>query len=100
MFYPKSYIFCELKPHAKFQNTTKTPSWRKVTETEERREREKTPLIVDTWFHDSERKPLGPIHEKQESLSHCDSLRRLKRNYLSYLEVIEEDVFLYENREK
>jgi hypothetical protein len=25
-FYPKSYIFCDLKPHAKFRNPTITPS--------------------------------------------------------------------------
>jgi hypothetical protein len=31
----------ELKPHAKFQNPTLTPSWRKVTAGEERRERKK-----------------------------------------------------------
>ena len=30
-FYPKSYFFCELKPHAKFQNPTISPSGIKVT---------------------------------------------------------------------
>ena len=29
-FYPKSYYFCDLKPHAKFRNPTITPSGRKV----------------------------------------------------------------------
>ena len=30
-FYPKSYFFCDLKPHAKFRNPTITPSGRKET---------------------------------------------------------------------
>ena len=46
--YPKSYFFGDLKPHAKFGNPTITPSGRKVTTSEEKEEREKTPLIVDT----------------------------------------------------
>ena len=29
-FYPKSYFFCDLKLHAKFQNPRTTPAWRKV----------------------------------------------------------------------
>ena len=33
-FYPKSYFFCDLKPHAKFRNPTKPPSGRKVTQAE------------------------------------------------------------------
>jgi hypothetical protein len=41
---------CDLKPHAKFQNTTITPSEIKGSEAERKkkreREREKTPLIV------------------------------------------------------
>jgi hypothetical protein len=52
-FYSKSYLFCNLKPHAKFQNPTITPSGRKVTGAErEKKERKKTPLIVDTYFRD------------------------------------------------
>jgi hypothetical protein len=43
LFQPESYFFCELKPHATFQNPTITPSLRKVTrrreEREERREK-------------------------------------------------------------
>ena len=30
-FYPKSYFFGDLKPHAKFWNPMITPSWRKVS---------------------------------------------------------------------
>ena len=41
------FVFCDWKPHNKFQNPTITPSGRKVTQAE-RREREKTPLILDT----------------------------------------------------
>ena len=41
--YHKSYFFCEVKPHAKFQNPTITPSGRKVTSGEER-EREKNAI--------------------------------------------------------
>jgi hypothetical protein len=41
-FYPKSYFFCDLKPHAKFQNSMITPFGRTVTGAE----RKKTPLIV------------------------------------------------------
>ena len=37
--YPKSNFFCDLKPHAKFRNTTITPSGRKVSEAEEERKR-------------------------------------------------------------
>ena len=37
----KSYSFCELKPHAKFQNPRTTPSWRKVTQGEREIERER-----------------------------------------------------------
>ena len=49
--HPKSYFFCELKPHAKFWNPTITPSGRKVTRRREREREEKiTPLIVDTLF--------------------------------------------------
>ena len=40
-------------------NPTITPSWRKVTPSEERER--KMPLIVDTLFRDSARNPLGPI---------------------------------------
>ena len=52
--YPKSYFFCDLKPHAKFWNPTITPSGTKVTTLErkkrerERKKEKKTPLIVDT----------------------------------------------------
>ena len=39
-----------------------TPSGRKVAQAEEeRKKREKTLLIVDTYFSDSAHKPLGPI---------------------------------------
>jgi hypothetical protein len=41
LFYPKSYFFCDLKPHAKFWNPTITPSGRKVTRRRERREKRK-----------------------------------------------------------
>jgi hypothetical protein len=46
LFHPKSYYFCELKPHAKFRTPMITPSGRKVTVGEEREK--KTALIVDT----------------------------------------------------
>jgi hypothetical protein len=46
-FYRKSNFFCDLKPHAKFQNPTITPFGTKVTGAERRRRR-KTLLIVDT----------------------------------------------------
>ena len=59
-FYPKSYFFCDLKPYAKFGNPTITPSGRKVTVGERTKKEEKTPLIVNTYFCDSARKPLGP----------------------------------------
>jgi hypothetical protein len=39
LFPLKSYIFCELKPHATFWNPTITPSGRKVTGAERRRRR-------------------------------------------------------------
>ena len=63
-------FFCELKPNAKFQNPTINPSGRKVTQGEEEEEREKTPLIVDTYLRDSARKPLGPIQllKQQDSM--------------------------------
>ena len=35
----KSYLFCDLKPYAKFQNTTITPSGRKVTRAETKKEK-------------------------------------------------------------
>ena len=35
---PKSYFFCDLKPHAKFQNPTIPHSGRKVTAAERKRE--------------------------------------------------------------
>jgi hypothetical protein len=54
-------FFFILKPHAKFQNPMITPSGRKVSEAEKKKEREKTPLIVDTYFHDSACMSLGPI---------------------------------------
>ena len=44
------------------QNPTITPSGRKVMQAERREKREKMPLIVDTLFRDSIRKPLGPIY--------------------------------------
>ena len=47
-FPPQILFFCDLRPHAKFQNPTITPSGRKVMAGERKREREKTPLIVDT----------------------------------------------------
>jgi hypothetical protein len=37
----KQNIFGELKPHAKFRKPSITPSGRKVTQAEERREEEK-----------------------------------------------------------
>ena len=44
------YFFVDLKPHTKLQNLTITPSEKKVSVGEKRREkkRDKTPLIVDT----------------------------------------------------
>jgi hypothetical protein len=50
---PNLIFWCDLKPHAKFRNPTKTPSVRKITQAERRkkkeeREEEKTLLIVDT----------------------------------------------------
>ena len=54
LFHPKSYFFCELKPHAKFQNPTISPSGRKVTRRREE-EREITPF---PWQRTH---PLGPI---------------------------------------
>ena len=38
LFNPKSYFFCDLKPHAKFQNPIITPSRRKVTQAEREKE--------------------------------------------------------------
>ena len=38
LFHPKSYFFCDLKPHAKFQNPMINPSGRKVTQRERERE--------------------------------------------------------------
>ena len=43
---PKSYFLCDLKPHAKFENPRTTPSGKKVTGGE--RKREKTQLIEAT----------------------------------------------------
>jgi hypothetical protein len=37
----KSYFICDLKSHAKFYNTTITPSGRKVSEAEERNREER-----------------------------------------------------------
>ena len=37
-FHPKSYFLCDLKPHAKFHNPTITPSGRKVSEAERKKE--------------------------------------------------------------
>ena len=50
LFSPQILFFCDLKPHAKFQNPTITPSGRKVSvgEERERKKEKKTPLIVDT----------------------------------------------------
>ena len=46
---PNLIFFCDLKPHAKFQNPTITPSGREVSEAERKKKKEKkTPLIVDT----------------------------------------------------
>ena len=39
--HPKSYFFGNLKPHAKFQNHTITPSGRKVSKAEERKKEER-----------------------------------------------------------
>jgi hypothetical protein len=39
-FYPKSYFFCDLKPHAKFWNHTITPSGRKICGGEKKKEKE------------------------------------------------------------
>jgi hypothetical protein len=49
----QNLFFCDFKLHAKFRNTTITPSWRKASGGEE--EEKKMPLIVDT--------PLGPMIE-------------------------------------
>ena len=38
------------------------PFWEKSNPAEREREREITPLIVDTKFRDSARKPLGPTN--------------------------------------
>ena len=40
-FYPKSYFFCDLKPHAKFRNPTITPSGSKVTTSEREKEKKR-----------------------------------------------------------
>jgi hypothetical protein len=61
ILYPKSYLFCELKPHAQFWNPTITPSGRK--ETRQRERKRNSPFIVDTLFRDIARKSLGPIIE-------------------------------------
>jgi hypothetical protein len=37
IFHPKSYFWCDLKPHAKIQNPTITPSGRKVSEAERKK---------------------------------------------------------------
>jgi hypothetical protein len=50
-------LFLKNPKKSKFQNPTITPSGRKVTTSEREK---KTPLIVDTQFCDSARKPLGP----------------------------------------
>ena len=42
---PKFY-FCELKPHAKFQNPAITPSGRKVTQAEERKRKNASGHLV------------------------------------------------------
>ena len=39
--YPKSYFFCDLELHAKFQNPSTTPSGRKVWGTERKKKRKK-----------------------------------------------------------
>ena len=58
-FHPKSYFFCELKPHAKFRNPTITPSGRKVTR--RREEREKNNAVNSGHLVPWQRtKPLGP----------------------------------------
>ena len=44
----KSYFFCELKHHSKFQNPRTTLSGRKVCDPEE--EKKNNPKIVDTTF--------------------------------------------------
>ena len=40
LFTPNLIFLCDLKPHAKFQNPTITPSGRKVSEAERRRKKE------------------------------------------------------------
>ena len=39
--YPKSYFFGDLKPHAKYQNPRTTPSGRKVTQADRKKEKER-----------------------------------------------------------
>ena len=46
-FPPQILYFCDLKPRTKFQNATITPTGRKVSVAEKKREK-KTPLLVDT----------------------------------------------------
>jgi hypothetical protein len=58
--HPKSYFFCELKPHAKFKNTRKTPSWKKVTGLEEERRRGRHVVNSGHLVMCSKLKPLGP----------------------------------------
>ena len=64
-FRPKYFFVCDLKPHAKFQNLTITPSGRKVSQWEG----EKRPLIVNTVG------PIGISH--QTGRSECKNGDRL-----------------------
>ena len=61
-FYPKSYFFCDLKPHAKFRNPTINLSGRKVCGTE--RKRKIIPNIAHALRADQLRDchPLWPRH--------------------------------------
>jgi hypothetical protein len=64
-----------------------TPSGRKVTTLERKKERERvrekqTPLIVDTMFHDSARNSLGPKWQniQWKSHSHMDDEMQYKNS--------------------
>jgi hypothetical protein len=73
LFDPKSFIFCDLNPHAKLQNPTITPSGRKITQ--RREEGEKRNNAVNTalapLFRDSARIPLVPINNNGWKINQC-----------------------------
>ena len=50
LFHPKSYLFCELKPHAKFQKPMIIPSGRKVTQGERRKKKRRKNAINSGHF--------------------------------------------------